>query len=532
MAICIPDRPAADAPSSERAVFNALTKLPDSWRVMHSVAWQSAREGRPGDGEADFVLIHPKHGLVVLEVKGGGVKVEGARWYSFNADGKHPIKNPFEQATASKHALLRYLRDGTFGLPELPAGHAVAFPDLTNLGPLGPEAPAELVLTRKDLAEIGEALARVTEHWGMGADLSDDQIQTMVALLAPTVQVRRVLADDVAEAEARLLKLTEEQMRFLDFCRRTRRALITGGAGTGKTLLAVERARRLAVEGFRVLLTCFNRPLADHLRAEFANAPNVYVHNFHGLCRWQIGSAGMPFPENPTQEWWDTTVADNLVEAAAENGFEVDGVVVDEGQDFAPAWFEGLGALLADPEDGPMYVFADSHQSIYRPDWLPPIEDEPFELTVNCRNTRPIATVVASVFGDALADRGVHGPEPSLVPVESDEGAIAAVRRLLHEWVNEGRLQPHQVVVLTQRREMADRLRSAPLAGLDLKPLGGGGVICETIHRFKGLEAEAVVVVLDALQSDRDRMLAYVGLSRARSVLAVVASKELLDDFD
>jgi superfamily I DNA/RNA helicase len=184
---------------------------------------------------------------------------------------------------------------------------------------------------------------------------------------------------------------------------------------------------------------------------------------------------------------------------------------------------------MADPDQGPIYVFADSHQSIYRSDWEPPFDAVPFELTTNCRNTHPISTLVASVFDDAVLDRGADGPEPISVAVQSDEGVVAAVRRLLHKWLNEGGLDIGQVAVLSQRREIVDRLRGAELAGHRLTALGGGGVTCETIHRFKGLEADAVILILDSLESERDLMLAYVGLSRAKSVLAVVAEMDELE---
>ncbi len=523
MARCFPDRPPAGTPESERIVFAALARLPDPWRVIHSVAWQSAADGTSGDGEADFVLVHPDHGLLVVEVKGGGISVEAGRWFSHGRDGSHEIRNPFEQATASKHTLVRYLRAARPDLPFIPAGHAVAFPQVRAVGNLGPGAPAELTLVAADLEDPAAALGRIVGHARLdGAGLDADQVEAMVALLAPTTEVRRTLADDVADARARLIHLTDEQMRFLDFCRRQRRALITGGAGTGKTLLAIERARRLAADGFRVLLTCFNRPLADFLAVEVPATTQVLVYNFASLGRWLIARAGRPFPDDPPQEWWDDEMPGLLVEAADVIGFDVDAVVVDEGQDFLGPWFTALQWLLTDPDDGPMYVFADSHQSIYRPGWQPPFPSEPFELTVNCRNTRPIAELVAGVFGDEPVTRGADGPAPEIVAAEP-AWTRETVLGILGGWLDQG-LDPGQVAVVCQHRAVADDLRSQQVAGHRLVPLGGGGIVCETIHRFKGLEADAVVAVLDSVDSEQAKMLAYVGMSRARSVLAVVAT--------
>lgn len=351
----------------------------------------------------------------------------------------------------------------------------------------------------------------------------------IIRLLSPTTIVRVLLRDELAEVDARMVSLTEQQFRILDLLRRQRRALIIGGAGTGKSVLAVERARRLAAEGFSVLLTCFNRPLAQHLAKEFEGNPKVKVYSFHSLVNWQVKSAGMEVPANPEQDWWEKESAERLVEAAEKNELHFDALVVDEGQDFPPQWFTALQMLLTDPDNGPFYVFADAHQAIYRPGWQPPFPGEPFELHVNCRNTVPISKVVAGIFGTAMGDLGVEGPEPVWVPVESPEGAIKAVSKQLHRLVNEGGLKPGQVAVITQGKSMAEKIRSEPRAGITLTTLDGNGLVCETIHRFKGLEADAVIVVLDDLGEDKDRQLAYIGLSRARTMLVVIAPATVLD---
>lgn len=138
MATIYPDRIKPGTSEAERRLHAAFRRLSDDWTVFHSVAWQATRNGKPSDGEADFVMVHPSRGLIMLEVKGGGIRHEGGRWWSFNAKGRHPIRDPFEQATSSKHSLVRYLQGN--GLPQLKAGHAVAFPDITKSSGFGPSA--------------------------------------------------------------------------------------------------------------------------------------------------------------------------------------------------------------------------------------------------------------------------------------------------------------------------------------------------------------------------------------------------------
>ena len=85
MATLIPRIIPETSPKSERRVHRALGDLSQDWTALHSVKWQSRRNGRPGDGEADFVLIHPRRGILVLEVKGGEVSVEAGTWYTGNS---------------------------------------------------------------------------------------------------------------------------------------------------------------------------------------------------------------------------------------------------------------------------------------------------------------------------------------------------------------------------------------------------------------------------------------------------------------
>ncbi|MCL1599812.1 MAG: NERD domain-containing protein, partial [Actinomycetia bacterium] len=147
MATMYPPRMPGDASPSERPVYGALEKLPDPWRVFHSVAWQSLRNGRQGDGEADFVLIHPSHGLIVIEAKGGSIQITDGEWFTSGKGGLARI-DPFEQAVSSKHALVNYLKDSIPDLPWIESGHAVWFPEIKVDGDLSAAAPDELILDR------------------------------------------------------------------------------------------------------------------------------------------------------------------------------------------------------------------------------------------------------------------------------------------------------------------------------------------------------------------------------------------------
>lgn len=525
MARMLPANLLPGTPSSETKVYAAFAKLPDTWTVIHGVAWQHLRNGRPGDGEADFVLLHPAHGMVTVEVKGGGIVVDGSAWYSDDRRGeRHRIKSPFEQAVGSKKALLAFLKDRRAFDGFLPSGHLVVFSDLQDLGGLGPAAPAELVWCRPELGQVRASMDRLVAHWELTSRLGQGDVDRIVRLLAPSVDAQPLIRDRVADVIEQQIHLTNEQVALLESLRRNRRAVVYGSAGTGKTVLAVERARRLAESGHRVLLTCFNRPLGDLLTETFQDDERVHAVSFHRFCFEQATAAGRGGLTGNSPEWFAQGLPSLMLESAEELGTRFDAIVVDEGQDFEPTWWDLLALLLEDPDQGPFYVFTDPKQGIYDRPWQVPFPATELDLTVNCRNTLEIGEVVAAVYGDEVLTRGAAGPLPCLHVVPDFKSIGDRLRHTMHHLLIEERLDRSKIVVLTDSKRLVSFLHKNALGPHRFVPAGErNGIATETIHRFKGLESEAVVLVLTDLQEDQ-RALLYVGLSRARAYLEVIAT--------
>jgi hypothetical protein len=527
MARVLPAEPVSKS-SGELKVRSALAGLGPGWTVLHGVAWQGVRSGRQSDGEADFVLVHPSHGLLIVEVKGGGIEVDEGVWYSTDRRGeRHQIKDPFAQATESKHSLIAFLRSRKMVDGFVSAGHAVAFPDIAGIPSLGPAAPAEIVWTRGDLQHMAAAVDATVRHWDLMPWGTADDAARVVSALAPTVAARPLLRDQVDASIEELIRLTDEQVRTLDALRRNRRSMVYGGAGTGKTVLAVERARRLADDGARVLLTCFNRPLGDHLASITADDDQIYASSFHALCFAQARAAGFELPASPSAAWFDEDLPALLPESAERNGNQFDAVVVDEAQDFAPSWWTYLAMLLVDPDDGPFHVFLDSNQSIFRQDWEPPFDAASFDLSINCRSTLPILDRVAGFTGAELASSsGADGPSPRLDIIDGFGDIGNALRSALHRLLVQERLSASQIVLLSTSKDVVEEMRRRKIGPHQLVPPGGDGIVAETVHRFKGLESDAVVLVCPDLNDDSDRLL-YVGLTRARAYLEVICTDDV-----
>lgn len=527
MAIFYPCKALPNSPKSEIKVREHLS-IAEDLIVFHSVVWQSRRGGKQADGEADFVVLAPDLGILVLEVKGGGIEVINGTWFSTGHDGiRHPIKNPFDQAKDSKYALFNFFKAVDPTLTRYPIVHAVVFPDIEVTQLLGLNAPRDIVVDRVDLARPMEAIERIFRHWERKRALPKSAVQRIVEHLAPTIRVRRLLRDAVGDAVQALLDLTTEQMVVLQAIRRVKRAMILGGAGTGKTVLAVEKSRQLASAGFRVLLLCYNALLKQHL-ASTLHGTSVDVETFHSLVLREARRAKSKTPVNPTREWYETEAPRILGEAAACNGTQYDAVLVDEAQDFALEWLSVTQSLVAD--DGLLYLFADSHQDLYRRGWSIPEGLVELELTVNCRNTRQIARRVASIFGDHLHDRLVDGPEPRFLEVGHPKDLVPYVIRLVESIVLEDKIDPTQLIVLTDSTSVVSELRSTGVVGYLFTTLDGHGIPVETVYRFKGLERDVVVLALSDVATIEDlRAVAYVGLSRAKVGLYVVASRKIKD---
>jgi hypothetical protein len=528
MARMFPPTVPAGTPRSERIVFRALSGLDDDWVVFHSVAWQGVRHGRQGDGEADFVLAHASYGITVVEVKGGSIDVVDGQWYSTSRDGSHhEIRDPFQQAVDSKFALRRYLDRRVPNLADgLRMGHVVAFPAIEVEGDLSSEAPRAIIWDRTDLRNLDRAVRRTAAHWSGTTRFNPTQFKALRHALAPSHHVRTLLSHHVEDAVDGLVELTERQVMILQFMRHQRRVLIAGGAGTGKTVLAIEAARRLASDGRRVLLLCYRHALGDELRRQVANLDGVTAGSVDIVAADIVGRAGMLPDEDIDRSVRDEQVPELLADAAQRLDLRFDAIVVDEGHEFSETWWIALELLLGDAESGLLAVFADSHRHLYRPGWAPPFQRPPFELNVNCRHTLEISERVCAVYGEPCPTLGVHGPRPRFLRVERPADVTRRVDDLVGRLLDEEGFDPRQITVLAADQQLRERFDDDTVAGRPIDRPGGNGITLETVEGFVGLESDVVVLVLGRVETDLERAAAYSGMSRARALLVVVGPEE------
>lgn len=362
-------------------------------------------------------------------------------------------------------------------------------------------------------------------------------VDALVDLLVPTRTLRPRIAEILERERRKIDELTQQQFSALKMLKRYKRAAIVGGAGTGKTLLAMEKAQQLAEAGYRVLFVCFNRTLADWLGRNIASE-QIHVSTFHSLVGTVINWVRLPSVGPMDMGTFRQKAPDLLLDAASlmhtpGSGVEdklFDAIIVDEAQDFEDTWWISLQELLRDPQDGVFYVFFDDNQRIYTQISHIPMEQEPFYLLENCRNTQSIHAALTP-YARTPEETECMGPEGrpvEVIPAANKQEARAALQRVLHRLANEEGLSSDDIVLLTPSSERRSQWQPDQMVGNFILTWNMATEMHEairvcTIYRFKGLESAVVILSeLDQSPGDIRDQLLYVGLSRARHHVVVI----------
>ncbi len=528
-----------DSAAERRLYEGFLEQLGDEYVVYHSVDWVLAGPKGTDEGEADFVITHPELGLLALEVKGGRLAYDPAtrRWSQTGRSGTHALnEDPFHQADGAMRSLERVLQAQAGWERWKPAyGYGVAFPDGLYEHDAHPGAPAEVVIDRDDLTRLSKRVPEVMRTWRRpGRTFGSDGMDAVGMALGFRVEIRTPLKLRFDEEDKKIVELSSDQAWVLAFVTHRRRAAVTGPAGSGKTLLAIAIAKRLATAGHRTLLTCFNRRLGEHLRASVEGVDRVDVAHFHELCVRMAKEAGISLPAEesagPSSPYFEHRLPEALAEAAQRLGPRYDAVVVDEGQDFREWWWPALLSLHADPDEGLLYVFADDNQNLYG--GTLPIEekDRVGPIPHNLRNTKQIGEFVSVFYGgDAKPTaRGPNGEPVQILGYEDDEGLARLLAVVLRNLVEEERIPIEDIAVLTPSGVGKSRLRArGSVNGFRLSSsVEPGTVLATSVHAFKGLERPIVILAEIGDKHVEDlRQYLYVGGSRARNHLVVLATE-------
>ena len=533
MAQMIPPVISAVAPEAEKKVYARMRDaLPDEYIIFHSFDMLTPTyKGRLVDGEIDFLILFPSGDLLVLEVKGGVIDYDctAKKWLQNG----NPIKfDPFGQAKTNKYAIRDFLRRRLKKEPGCEYGHCVCFPDETkDLTELPSGAEKAILLNHHSLPYIREAVDGAMDAFREKGSrrLSAGEIDDIRNTLMPVFEGGFDLSDKLALAERRIFSLTDEQCQTLDFIRNHRRVLIQGCAGSGKSVMAVKKARELAADpACRVLLLAWNEMISDRLTAAVGDLPNVTAMNYHGFCLAQLRTAGrLPEPRPDDPRYWDEDLPNAFDRLLKNTPLLFDAVIVDEGQDFRAAYWRTIDALVK--PDGWFYIFFDPGQNVRDISASFPITTSPFVLQKNCRNTQRICAALATHAPSAIVSHeGLPAGEDVVEIMEpTPEGRRKALGEILNRLVNKQGIRTDRIVIIGGHSLAHTCLGSNPQVGKftvtdsgEPEPLA---VCYYTYLKFKGCEADAVILLdVDSKDSRWNREGLYTAMSRAKHLLFVL----------
>ncbi len=519
----------------ERQVFEALKKLPNDYTVFHSVRWNNRNEKNTVVyGESDFTIFHPRKGIIVIEVKSGGIECINNTWAYIRTDNgeRHYMKNPLKQADKSKYRfidMLEILLEDT-EYTEHPqycmVESAVWFPSISKrdvIGNLPMEYHPEITLIEDALdspQKYIDGIYDFYEGW-KHTRLDKTPADVIIDAFSPLYRVMPSLKSKRLEQEEVFVRLTREQNSLLNYLEEQRVAAIQGAAGTGKTWLAIEKARRLADSG-KVLFLCFNQFLRLFLQDLKNENPKKYENiEFYNLPQLVCQKLGVPIVEE-----------DDIFQYL-ENHEAYDWVykhiIIDEGQDFNDGEVERLYdiALL---QEGVFYVFFDKNQFVQGrdfPNWLKNSECR-LVLNINCRNTFSIADTSGKPISvePKVKNKGIKGDMPKFYICDDRAEGLKKLSVLIDQYRNNGYAY-NQICILTVKTENASFLNGVERIGNhSIKTTrSNSNVLFTTARKFKGLEADAIIIIdidADTFAEQESRRLFYVGASRAKHFLDIV----------
>lgn len=524
---------------AERCVYEALEQeLSSEFVVYWSRPWHRIRpDGTGQDGEVDFVVAHPDLGVLAIEVKGGVVSCDDqGRWQSVARTGTcyNLKRSPVMQAHDGKYELRRRLAEfRQLAHRRLNLCHGVILPDNTRPSrDLGADAPLELFAFGNEIAsrKIGAWIRGRLESGAAACDpLGLDGMRILHEIVAANFELRPHLARALAEDMKQIELLTADQGFLLEALSGNRQMAIAGAAGTGKTLLALEKAMRCAEAGERTLLTCFNKPLATHLQQLAGQMENLTIASFHEFCGKMAKAANIAVPSVNGPELFREILPSALERAMdARKELCFDAIIVDEGQDFLRGWYDALRLSLKDMEQGCFHVFYDDNQKIYGngQSFVEELPKATCRLNRNLRNTKAIHQALAPWYDNrGVISAGPRGEPVDWTTVKTAEQAYTSCSSFVSELIKSGQLAPRDIAILTGGAlEKCALFSQAQIGGA--RPVSASDtrsantIICDTVRRFKGLESKCVILVdIDQIKDDE---LIYVALSRPSLLLKVI----------
>lgn len=533
--------------SGERKVFEYLKyNAPSSWIVLHS--FRLPKHKTVVFGEADFVVIAPSYGVFILEVKSGGVGFDGDNWVFINRNREKNFKKrgPFQQSREAMFEIEKIIKEklgSDYGRTDILYGYGVIFTD-EDAFPVAAITEDETwrLCQKSDNVDYVDFIKKLHKNFvcelhqlgkRVPKELTPGDAVRITNVLRPIVDCVVPFKSFIEASEQDILFLTEEQYACLDDIEINDRIVVTGGAGTGKTLIAVEEAKRTDVAQ-KVGFFCYNRNLADYISRSISSE-NVVVNSLHAFMMKICENQTIDY--DGTQEFFSVILPEIAYESAKQKGILFDKIIVDEFQDLCtPEYIKFFDVILKGSLfDGKFSFYGDFvRQAIYNEAaTLNTLKTFTFfaqkRLTINCRNTLYIGNELINITGyeDKQYRLKITGEPVDFYVCNSPEEESKKLIDCIKVLKKKG-FQSSAITVLSAKRRENSIIN---LCDREKFIIGNYGddpeayfAMFSTIQSFKGLESEIVVLV--DVDDYSDTRLMYIALSRARSKLIVLETEQ------
>lgn len=540
MAIMYPDKPKSFEPNSgEDLMFSALENLPDSYYVFHSFSIVTVKDGVIYESETDFVIYNESKGVLCLEAKNGQVSCSEGYW-RYGSGKIMANDGPYRQADNNKWKLGKYMTE-TMGLWDVfnrcKMVHAVWFPAVKKDKFKGISLPAEsdlnLTLTKDSEDDLEAAISAIFDlklpNQKENKLSHKDTDILLNKVFAPTFNLISIAELKHDHYEHVFKKMEREQIALLTYLEDQNTAVINGMAGTGKTVMAVKKAIGHAENGDKVLFLCYNVKLKEHLQDAYSHE-NVFYYTIDGLA-CKLCNTNIP----------DYNMLRQTLSDMYGGGFPFKHVIIDEGQDFELADEMDIINLLKmnvlddESTNGSFYLFYDKNQMVQSRKAPEYIDQADCRLTLyrNCRNTFNIATTSMRLLGSEkkpkLLEGALEGELPELFVASGVQDTVKKINTIIDSlWESDYK----DIQILTAKTEESSIISDECSTGVYI--YRGKKIPFTTCRRFKGLEAEAIILVditKESLSTDGDSVL-YVGSSRAKYRLTLICDTSEEDCID
>lgn len=515
----------------EKAVYNALKELDDDYVVFYSVPWQNRnKRGEVVWGESDFTIFHPDRGILVIEVKSGKISSRDGKFYqtSMNSNDEHEINDPLAQAGKSKYKFIELVREKLSRDERLLVEAIVWFPSIdfsyNRVNDLPPSYDRRIILDENALNDVEYYIKQAYDYYRADeyTSIKKGSILKIVNTLAPEFDLVPSFSSIKKETEYSFLRLTNEQALILDYITEQRKATVQGGAGTGKTLLAIEQAKRLSSEG-KTLFLCFNKMLYNYLKNNY-NIENVDFYNIHSFLQRYSNDIEVINEEKDFL---------SILDKIDINSLEYSNFIIDEAQDFYGRVIDYF-SNVSDIKNGKFYVFYDKNQLLYYKDGLKWLDKSECRLVLNkiCRNTKEIAITAGSPLDLEIKkyDNLAKGEMPTLNIVSNKDKVINTLNRIIRKLKKNG-FNNNEIVILsltTEEKSILNGVKNINGNNLVSYP-NDRDILFTTSKKFKGLESEAIIIIdFDdkVLEDNFKKRNFYVASSRAKQRLDIVCVSE------